>query len=330
MPRMPSTRTYLRRSHGHILDRRPTADGARLLSQSGNLERAHCNSPCSAGDVKDVQCRYRSLSRAFAAGSPSEGLGHAAGQLECLDWDGELCVPFRVWATVIPAIDPFRARNPKQHIPRCAPAREVAPVLRRRQGHGSDTSPASPWEEQGVPCRAATVPLRTRRPVRTAKPCGPGVAAKSGWTFGYDRISSRAEPAAAPRPRPAPRGNRGSVRAHACRDLDKPGEMAGHIRREDVRIAPARSRPPITAGIRARAFHMREPDSLRGRLPERREARPAPSRFPVVKCTGDSGSSRAFDWKRIPRIVADVKRDPSSLNRQWAAVTTVCSVAIER
>ena len=95
----------------------------------------------------------------------------------------------------------------------------------------------------------------------------------------------------------APRGNRASSTACPPGSRTRPVSMAGHIRREHVRIvlpvtahhhgsSPARVRP-----VRGRAFAAPAP---------KRRARPAPSRSPACG-PAPLGRSRAL-WRTIPRL----------------------------
>jgi hypothetical protein len=75
-------RVHVRRSHGHVLDRALQQLGHRSIPHPKNLGRVRLQSQDLRVHAKDVQRRSTSVV-GLVAGSSSEGLGHAAGQLQC-------------------------------------------------------------------------------------------------------------------------------------------------------------------------------------------------------------------------------------------------------
>lgn len=74
-------RVHVRRSHGHVLDRALQQLGHRSIPHPKNLGRIRPQSQNLRVHAKDVQRRSTSVV-GLVAGSSSEGLGHAAGQLQ--------------------------------------------------------------------------------------------------------------------------------------------------------------------------------------------------------------------------------------------------------
>jgi hypothetical protein len=72
----------VRRSYGHVLDRALQQLGHRSIRHPKNLGRVRLQSQDLRVHAKDVQRRSPSVV-GLVAGSASEGLGHAAGQLQC-------------------------------------------------------------------------------------------------------------------------------------------------------------------------------------------------------------------------------------------------------
>jgi hypothetical protein len=75
-------RVHVRRSHGHVLDRALQQLGHRSIPHPKNLGRIRLQSQDLRIHAKHVQRRSTSVV-GLVAGSSSEGLGHAAGQLQC-------------------------------------------------------------------------------------------------------------------------------------------------------------------------------------------------------------------------------------------------------
>jgi hypothetical protein len=73
---------HVRRSHGHVLDRALQQLGHRSIPHPKNLGRVRLQSQDLRVHAKDVQRRSTSVV-GLVAGSSSDGLGHAAGQLQC-------------------------------------------------------------------------------------------------------------------------------------------------------------------------------------------------------------------------------------------------------
>jgi hypothetical protein len=81
-PGLRRRRVHVRRSHGHVLDRALQQLGHRSIPHPKILGRIRLQSQDLRVPAKDIQRRSTSVV-GLVAGSTSEGLGHAAGQLQC-------------------------------------------------------------------------------------------------------------------------------------------------------------------------------------------------------------------------------------------------------
>jgi hypothetical protein len=127
-------RVHVRRSHGHVLDRALQQLGHRSIPHPKNLGRIRLQSQDLRAHAKDIQRRSTSVV-GLVAGSSSEGLGHAAGQLQCSITKSTVAYEIGLPTSA------SRGRGLDQAArSRCCTARRPKPIQLR-----PSQAPTSPW-----------------------------------------------------------------------------------------------------------------------------------------------------------------------------------------